>query len=239
MIYGIAVFPYYTGVTSSVYTVTATDSAGLTASTQLSVTVNTVNLLRISHELSMRIATDYQFFVSDIRHALWWAGNVTRVFGADIDRITMLGVDGSVILKWSNNTINSINPPYTCPLSAITENYNSLRSPEFSQSLNQYLIDSVTITLKGICEGFVITSTTTSTTIPTTTTSTTTTPTTTHTTTSTTPTTRTTTSELTLGLLDFCLHFVKLCNNFGTGLSPRASQGSHLSLLCSEELSQQ
>ena len=170
MIYGIAVFPYYTGVTSSVYTVTATDSAGLTASTQLSVTVNTVNLLRVSHELSMRIATDYQFFVSDIRHALWWAGNVTRVLAVTTEQITLLGVrEGSVIVQWSNNSINSINPPYTCPARVIFQYYDSVRA-SVTVALPQYQINSISLHLVGICRDYTTTTTsTTSSTTPTTT----------------------------------------------------------------------
>lgn len=202
---GLATVPYFNGSESTATTlyIQATDSAGLTASTPLTISVSSNHLLRVSNEFSMLIRTDYVFFTNEIVHTMWWAGNLTNYFNQTSDSIIILSVERSelpgVIITWSDNAINNVNPPYTCPLALIDSLYSQLNGEGVQASLNQYLIVSVTLRLRGICVGF-----TTSTTTPTTsttprTTMTTTTPTTTPTTTSTTttPTTTTTTPTTT------------------------------------------
>ena len=197
-----AVQPYWDGTTTTNYTVRATDSTGLSVTAPLSVTVSSSRLLRVSHSLRMTVITDYELFSSEISHALWWLGNVSAYFTQSPDHVTMLGVEPhetrGVVITWSNNTINSIDPPYTCPLALIYELFEVVDGTGFRASLSQYLISSVTLSLQGICEGFT-TSTTTQSTSTSTTISTTrvTTPTTTSTsTTTTTPTTTTSKSSV-------------------------------------------
>lgn len=191
MVYGLAVSPYWRNNTEANYNVVATDRQGNIANTALAVRVTVSNLLRVSHTYSMRIVTDYQLFTSELSHALWWVGNVTQYFRTDMSAITVPGVkEGSVIIGWSNNSINSISPPYKCPGPEIYQQFARISDGALTNSLSQYAISSVELRLQGICSEY----TTPTTTTTTTTTSTTTTPLT-STNSSTSTTTPTTTSE--------------------------------------------
>ena len=162
-VYGVAVSPYYNSSLSSpiTYQLTAYDSAGLSVSTALSVTVHADNLVQVSHTFSMTIRTDYRLFTYRLSHLVYWIGNLTDYFSTTRQSITVLGLlDSSVTVEWTNNTINSVDPPYTCPLDLIYNNYQQLESGGLKASLNQYLIESVTLSLQGVCEGFTLPTTT-------------------------------------------------------------------------------
>lgn len=142
----------------------------------------------------MKIITDYRLFTSELNHALWWLGNFTEYTNSSMKAVTVTGfTEGSVVVSWSNNSINSINPPYRCPGPQIYRLFTAMQSGALLTSLSQYHIDSVDLRLKGICSEYTTSTTTVRTSMRTTTTSTETTRTTTPTTT-----TPTTTSELPL-----------------------------------------
>ena len=205
-IYGLATQPFYNTTSSTAnhtFLLQASDSNSLSVNTPISIIVSTDHLIRVSHLYRMQIRTDYTLFSREIDHTLWWAGNLTQYFNQTAEAVTVLSIERSellpgIVITWSNNSINNINPPYTCPLAQIHDLFTLLRGEDLRASLNQYLISSVTLSLQGICEGFT-TSTTTQSTSTSTTVSTTkvTTPTTTSTSTTTTPTSSTSTSTTT------------------------------------------
>lgn len=121
----------------------------------------------MSHTFSMSIRTDYRLFTHELNHTLWWIDNMTSYFNQSTDDITLLSVtDGSVVLTWSSSPINKINPPYTCPIDLITNAYNEFGQQQFRAAFPQYLIQSVDVKLTGICEGFSVLTTTTTTQSP-------------------------------------------------------------------------
>ena len=188
-LYGLAVAPFWNGAAVSDYIVRAEDSDGNSASADLSVSISTANLLTVSHAFQMRIITDYTLFTSRLSHTLWWLGNVTAYSGEGKSSVTVDSItDGSVIVSWSNNTINSIQPPYRCPGPEIYSQYRRISGGGLVASLPQYEIGSMELRLTGICSEYTTRTTTQSTTVtttPSTTTPTTTTPTTTTSTTTT------------------------------------------------------
>ena len=193
-----AVAPYYNSSITNQYLLMAADSHMNMVSTPLAIRVSTSALLKVSQSFTMNILTDYQLFTIDLSHAIWWTGNVSTYFNVAREDITVLSIaDGlhpGLMITWSNNSINNVNPPYTCPISLIYSNFNRLKERAFTAALNQFTISSLTLELRGICEGISTSTTTqsTSTSTPVTTLSTfntTTTTTSTITTSTTTPTT--------------------------------------------------
>jgi hypothetical protein len=160
----------------------ATDSQGFSVSTPISIAVDSSELFKVSHTYTMSVRTDFTLFTYDIQHSIWWAGNLTQFFNQTSESIKLLNVTSSsgVAVVWSNNTINNKDPPYTCPIDLIYDDYNQLKSDSLKASLNQYQITSVTLSLRGVCEGVTTSTstqkTTTSTSTISTTSSTTTTP---------------------------------------------------------------
>ena len=193
-----AVAPYFNGPVSNKYMLVAVDSDLNMVATSLTLRVTTSALLKVSHAFTMNILTDYQLFVSELSHAIWWTGNVSAYFSVSLDDVTVLSItEGSepgLMITWSNNSINNVNPPYSCPIALIYSNFDRLRGQAFTAALNQFTIRSLTLRLQGICEG-ISTSTTTQSTSTTTPITTSTTPTTTSSTT--TPTTTTSTTTMT------------------------------------------
>ena len=198
VIYGMAVQPFYPQTSGNLtLLLEAKDSDGNSITTPVTIYISTTEFIKISHTFVMIIRTDYNLFTYDFNHILWWTGNVTGYFNESVDAIRVLSIEKrvqpSVVITWTNNSINNVIPPYTCPFDLILDVIGQLQQTNFQLALNQYLITSVELGVQGVCTGF---TTTTTTTVPTTvTSSTTTTPltttskTTVPTTTSTTPTT--------------------------------------------------
>lgn len=157
---GLAVPPFYTRESGDRVNLTlrATDSTGQTVSSVLTIVISSDDLFKISHVFEMTIRTDFVLFTSGIEHVLWWAGNITEFFNNSIDSIRVLEVHNasktSVIVKWTNNTINNIIPPYTCPLADILHVLNQTRSELFQSDLSQFIIQDVTLELRGVCHDF-------------------------------------------------------------------------------------
>ena len=171
--FGLALVPYWNEVEESTYRIVATDRHGHSATASLSVMVATSNLLRVSHTYDMQIVTDYLLFTSELNHAIWWVGNVTQYFRSGMSSITVTRLEqGSVVIGWSNNSINSIEPLYKCPGPEIYEQYDIVSDGGLSTSLSQYVIRSIDLRLEGVCSEYT-TSTSTSTTSTSTTTTTT------------------------------------------------------------------
>lgn len=184
MVFGLAVEPFWQGEISIDLYIRAYDDSLNFADADFSVAVSLTNQIRVSHSLQLTIATNYGLFVSELTHIVWWVGNVTHYFGDPKNSINVATVEeGSVIIKWSNNSINNVDPPYSCPAELIYNQLGMIQRQEFASTLSQYDIVSVDLGLQGICSEYVspTTSTTTPTTTPLTTTR--------STTTSTTPTT--------------------------------------------------
>ena len=147
--------PYYNLDTQYSYILTAEDSQGLTTSTTVDTVVERDGLIRVSHRFHMTIRTDFAIFLYDMDHTVWWMGNVTSYFNDSRQSIAMLSVDnGTVEMTWTNNSINNADPPYICPIAEIHEVLEEVRSDSMRAYLSQYLIGSVTVSLRGICDGF-------------------------------------------------------------------------------------
>ena len=106
----------------------------------------------------MTIITDLTLFTREAQHIDWWIGNVTSYFNSAKSDITLVNITGEFLtIRWSDNTITS---PYTCPIDEIRAAYQRL-DRRFILSLSQYLIQSISLELVGICTGFLVSPTTT------------------------------------------------------------------------------
>ena len=164
-----AVRPFYPQLSGNIsLLLEATDIDGNTVQAPFTVSINSDEMIKVSHVLVMNIRTDYKLFTYNFDHIIWWTGNVTAYFNESKDTIRVLSVrfgdQPSVLISWTNNTINNVIPPYTCPFGLILGLLHELRNDSFRSTLSQYLITSVELTVQGVCEGFT-TSTTTSTTV--------------------------------------------------------------------------
>jgi len=164
-LFGLAVEPFWQGQGSTSFFILAADVDENSVATELVIKVASTNTLRVSHTFNMKILTDYTLFTSELEHTIWWLGNVTRYFNSDLSSVTLISLsEGSVIVSWSNNSINQIDPPYICPGSQIYQQYRIVNGGGLVNSLPQYLILSIDLKLQGICSDY-----TTTTEVPTTT----------------------------------------------------------------------
>lgn len=171
-LYGIAVNPHHSSVNNQSYLLRASDKDGLYSDAPLAVTVNSDNLLSVSHTFLMTITTDLTLFTRDSRHIVWWTRNVTEYFKSQATDITVLNITGPLVtISWTNTSIIAATA-YTCPIPEIRSVYQAMVGEDslFKQSLPQYLISSISLRLGGICTGFDTTTPTTTTTIDSTTT---------------------------------------------------------------------